>query len=74
MLPKNQLIQFPTGSWGFVGSVHAALAYIQADGSPATDAQLERCRQFGPRLAHLKTRCWPSRAEALQALETVGAA
>lgn len=67
-LPKNALIQFSTGCWGFVGSVRADLCYVQIDGSPATDAQLEKARQFGPRLAGVKTRVFTTESEALAAL------
>jgi hypothetical protein len=31
------LIQYPTGSWGFVGRVPAALAWRREDGKPMTD-------------------------------------
>lgn len=67
-LPKNVLTKYPTGCWGFVGSVRADLCYVQMDGSPATDAQLEKARQFGPRLAHLKECTFATKADALAAL------
>ena len=67
-LPKNIVEQYPTGRWGFVGSVRADLAYVQRDGSPATDEQIEKCQQFGPRLARLTTRTWPNKEAALESL------
>ncbi len=67
-LPQNSLMQYPTGCWGFVGSVRADLCYVQLDGSPATDAQLDKARGFGPRLARLKTRSFATKADALAAL------
>lgn len=67
-LPENIPLQFPSGRWGFVGSIRADLAYVQADGTPATETQLETARKFGPRLAHLKTRSFVTKAEALAAL------
>ena len=60
-------MQYPTGRWGFVGCVSCSLAYVQLDGSPATEKQLETARGFGPRLAHVKTRCLATKADALQA-------
>ena len=72
-LRENIVEQYPTGRWGFVGSVRADLAYIQRDGSPATEEQLKKCLQFGPRLARLKTRTWPTEEAALESLGNVNA-
>ena len=35
---KCEVMQFPSGRWGFVGRVPAALAWQRRDGAPMTDA------------------------------------
>lgn len=64
-LPENDVIQFPTGRWGFVGRVRADLAYVAKDGTPATEEQLDTAQRFGPRLAGVTTRTFDTREEAL---------
>ena len=71
-LPPNVLVQFPAGSWGFVGSVDARLAYVTEDGAEPTQEQLEDARSFGPQLARVKTRSWPTAAAALAAAAELG--
>ena len=66
-LPPNCLIQYPTGSWGFVGRVDADLAYINTDGSVPTDEQFSKARQFGERFGHFTTRTFSSKESALAA-------
>ena len=66
-LPENVLIEFKPGVWGFGGNVRADLAYVQKDGSPATEKQIANARHVGPRIAGLKTRVFASEAEALAA-------
>lgn len=68
-LPENIPLQFPSGRWGFVGRVRGDLAYVQVDGTTATETQLETARRCGPRLARLKTRSFATKAEALAALD-----
>lgn len=62
------VIQFLPGSWGYVGSVPARLAFVQANGMPATDEQIERARKFGPGIVGLQTRTWESKEAAEAAL------
>lgn len=71
-LPKNSLIQYPTGRWGFVGSVDARLAYVAKDGSTPTKKMLQDALTFGPNLAGVKTRAWNTKEEALQAAKELG--
>lgn len=66
-IKKNVVIQYPSGRWGFAGSVSAELTYVQLDGSPATQEQLATAARFGPRLARVTTRAFTTKAEALQA-------
>lgn len=68
-LAKNQLIHNPAGTWSFVGSVPAKLAYCQADGSVPTQEQLDTAAHCGPGLAKLRTRCWTTKQAALDAAE-----
>lgn len=66
--PTNNLTQYPSGVWGFCGTVDADLVYAQADGTKATDAQLETAAKRGPRLAGLVSRTWETREAALVSL------
>lgn len=40
-LAKNVLVQYPSGRWGFSGSVHSSLKYANLDGTPVSDATLK---------------------------------
>jgi hypothetical protein len=66
---EPQLIQFPSGRWGFVGRVPATLAYICKDGSTPSKQQFENAHIAGPHFAGLKARAWDTRSEAETALE-----
>jgi hypothetical protein len=70
-LPENEITQFPSGRWGFVGRVSAQLGYVRNDGSGATAEELQNAVSFGPRLAGLKTRAWGTREEAEAAREAL---
>jgi len=63
-LPDNVLQRYPTGRWGFAGRVRADLCYERKDGRPLTEADIDNGRSFGPRLAGLKRRTWPTREAA----------
>ena len=55
----TRLIQFPTGSWGFVGSVPLALGFVRkADGSTPTEAEVKQDARMpgSPRFRTCKTR------------------
>lgn len=71
-LPEHCLIQFPAGSWGFVGSVDTRLAFVSKDGSEATAEQIKNAQQFGPRLAGVKTRSWETKQDAIDAAAALG--
>lgn len=64
-----QVIQYPSGNWGFVGDVPAVLAYTDKEGNTPTHAQLKKAHHMGPKFAGLQTRSWPTREAALEALE-----
>ena len=53
-LPKNQIIQYPSGRWGFVGSVNIALLYRRIDGAPLTEEDMKDIQQVG--VGFLKSR------------------
>lgn len=67
-LPRNSLAQYPTGRWGFVGSVRADLCYKRPDGEPLTGENVAEIRQFGPRLAGVTGVSFETREDALTAL------
>lgn len=65
------VIQYPTGRWGFVGRVPAALSYAQKDGSAPTAKQLDAAAHCGPGFAGLKPRSWETRESAIAALSAL---
>jgi hypothetical protein len=67
-LPSNQIIRYPSGRYGFVGSVDARLAYETLSGEEPTEAQMDAARRVGPRLAGLRSRSWATEEAALGAL------
>ncbi len=71
-LPPNVLIKFPSGNWGFVGSVSVGLGYIQPNGQEATEEDYENARQVGPRLAGLIQRVWLTSMDAIEAAKELG--
>ena len=72
-LPRNTVLRFPVGTWGYVGSVDARLLYCQVDGSPATDEQLKSARIAGPGFVQGIVRCaWPTREDAIAAADALG--
>lgn len=73
-LPPNNLMQFPSGRWGFVGSVDARLSIVQLDGSPATPDQIRKAASFGIGIMRheIRTRSWETRADAIAAAAELG--
>lgn len=66
------LIQFPAGTWGFVGSVPMKLALVTKDGKTPTKKQFADANQVGAKMAGLKTRSWKTREAALRAAKKEG--
>lgn len=64
-LPRNSLMQFPSGKWGFVGKVDAHLMYVTKEGTTPTEAQFRAAAQMGPGIVGLKTRTWHTEEEAI---------
>ena len=63
------LIQHPTGTWGFVGNVPVRLVYKHTSGRELTEAEVSKVRYCScPSMCGYKERSWPSRGEAEQAL------
>ena len=72
-LPANSVIRYPSGRWGFVGSVDARLAFIGADGHEPTADELRRVALVGLGIVKsVKTRAWDTREEAIAAAEAIG--
>lgn len=66
------VIQFPSGTWGFVGRAPASLMLVMRDGSPVTPEAAKIASSFGPALAKVKTRTWATKEEALEAADREG--
>jgi hypothetical protein len=77
-LPANSVIHFPSGKWGFVGSVDVRLAMVLDGQVIETEEQLAeaaRCYQvemYGMVRRRLTSRVWDSQEEALQAAAALG--
>lgn len=72
-LPRNLITQFPSGRWGFVGSVNAQLIYQRKDGQPLTDKDCQDIASFGPGLLrHIESLSWATAQEAEQAAKDLG--
>lgn len=70
---EPSILRNPAGTFHFVGSgIPGELAYVSADGSPATETQLSNAAKFGPKLAGVKTRTFPTRAAAVIAGRVFG--
>lgn len=71
------LDHYPSGKWGFVGSVPCVLAYkYKETGLPISDTDAKDIRQFGPGLI-MKSRgiqicAWETAEAALEAAKTAG--
>lgn len=68
---------WPSGKFGFVGSIPIELAYEYADGSfPISDKDAKDIQSFGPGLVMksrgIRTRSWQSREAAIAEAERLG--
>ena len=73
MLSFNRchVMQFPTGRWGFVGAVPAALAWQRKDGAPMTAADWHTVKHCSaPAMFGYKAVTFDTEAAARAALET----
>jgi N12 class adenine-specific DNA methylase/broad specificity phosphatase PhoE len=67
------VIQFPSGKWGFVGSVPNDLGYEQKDGSPATPEQVSNIKQFGAGfVSGVRKRGWDTKEQAIAEAARLG--
>lgn len=68
------VIQFPTGTWGFVGSVPVPLKYERRDGKPlsAEDQSTLAGANIPGMLKEFKTRSWKTREDAAKAAKAAG--
>jgi hypothetical protein len=71
-LPPNKVIQYPSGRWGFVGSVDARLSFVRKDGSTPSPKEFQDAQLVGPQMVGLKTRSWGSREEAIEEARRLG--
>jgi len=64
------VMQFPTGRWGFVGAVPAALAWQRRDNAPMTDADWHTIKYCGaPGSFGYGPVTFPTESDAVAALE-----
>jgi hypothetical protein len=68
--------KYPSGKFGFIGSVPMVLAYRMADGSAISDKDAADIRSFGPGLVcksrGIRPRVWNSREEAITEAQSLG--
>lgn len=80
-LPTNEIIQFPSGKWGFVGRVSISLLYGRKDDKPLThddEAEIVRLNSVGARFVTgretaYKRLVWDTKADAEACSEAVRA-
>ena len=78
-LPTNEIIQFPSGKWGFVGRVSISLIYSRKDDTtltPEDEAEIVRLNSVGGRFVTgkgtaFKRLVWDTREDAKACLATV---
>jgi hypothetical protein len=70
--PLLNVIQYPSGRWGFVGRIPLSLAFAAPDGSPADPKEADIRRQFGGSFGRVKARSWESRAAAIADAKALG--
>src|SRR3990167_5493699 len=71
-LPSNTLIQFPAGSWGFVGRVDVRLGWARKDGSMPTDDEINKAKNHGPGMIGLKIKSWLTKELDIAAAKELG--
>lgn len=64
---KNSLIQYPSGRWGFVGTVNWQLTVVRKDGSLPTLEEAVEDNCLPGSFRKLKTRSWETWEAALAA-------
>lgn len=67
MFTKMHVIQYPSGNWGFVGSVHAMLTWQNKDGTPLTDSDIEKLRYLSNPGMLYKSKSFKTKDDALKA-------
>jgi hypothetical protein len=75
-LPPNHLNLFPSGKWGFVGSVDVRLSYLTPEGHELDlkkDAKfIESISQAGPGIVKAKSRVFATPYDAMEAAKKLG--
>ncbi len=66
------VIQNPSGTWSFVGSVPVILGYTNKEGGEPSEQQIQDARQCGPQLAGIKCRSFPTKDEAIDVARQLG--
>jgi hypothetical protein len=59
------VMEYPTGRFGYVGSVPTTLAFTAPDGGPADPAEVEKACSFGQRFGKVKSRTFATKEEAV---------
>jgi len=63
--PINNIIQYPSGRWGFVGRVSPKLAYVNKDGSELSESEVIALLSCSNPGFLAKGRTFNTRAEAI---------
>lgn len=66
------VLQYPSGAWGFVGKVPVELAWTAKDGGAADPAEVKKAAQFGARFGDVKTRTWATKEAAVADAQALG--
>jgi hypothetical protein len=72
-LPTNQLIDFPSGRWGFVGRAHAQLSWVKKDGEELSEEDIPILMDASnPSMLGYKQRSFKTVYEAFMAAKRLG--
>ena len=72
MYPLNNVFQFPSGKWGFVGRVSVWLGWQRKDGTPLTLDDAMRLPTLSNPAMLYKTRSYDTREDAIRAAKELG--
>ncbi len=60
------VIQYPSGKWGFVGSVPAELSYVTKQGGSISAANIEKQLRLPANKRIIKSRAWLTKEAAVE--------
>lgn len=72
MYPINQVFQYPSGKWGFVGRVDARLIYKNKDGTALTNDQASKLANSSNPGMLARVKVYETKELAIEAAKALG--